>query len=126
MKKMWEFYRQHPNGPFSYGSWDSVPGRHEARPTYYRWLKLYRAMVEPGTQAFLEVTQSDLFQRPLPEGVVASVFANRNVYLALANYSRQHATVVTADVYRSCTNEAAPKGSTWSLEPRTLIVLQAC
>jgi len=126
VKKMWEFYQQHPNGPFSYGWWDSAPGRPEARPAYYRWLKLYRAMVEPGTQAFVEVTQSDLFQTPPPEGVVASVFANRNVYLALANYSRQDATVATADVYCSCTNDGAPKGSAWRLEPRTLTVLRAC
>lgn len=124
LRKIWEFYQKNPNGPFSYGSWDSCPGRPEARPTYYRWLKLYRAMVEVGTSAYLEVTDSDLFSAPLPAQVTASVFANRNLYLALANYSTQDATVETSDVYQSCTDEAAAPGKSWRLKPRSLLVVR--
>jgi len=124
LRKIWDFYQKNPKGPFSYGWWDSCPGRPEARQTYYRWLKLYRAMVEPGTSAFIEVTDSDLFAGTLPLKLTASVFANRNLYLALANYSSQDATVETKDVYRSLTDEAAAPGKSWRIKARSLIVVK--
>ena len=124
MAKIWDFYQKNPTGPFSYGWWDSFPGRPEARPTYYRWLKLYRAMVEPGTWAYLEVTDSDLFNAPLPPQVTASVFANRDLYLALANYSSQPVTVETRATHRSCTDQAATPGKSWRINPRSLIVVK--
>jgi hypothetical protein len=124
LRKIWEFYQKNPKGPFSYAEWDSCPGRPEARPTFYRWLKLYRAMVEPGTSAYLEVTDSDLFAVPPSAQVTASVFANRNLYLALANYSVRDATIETKDLYRSCTDETAAPQKSWQLKARSLIVIK--
>jgi hypothetical protein len=124
LQKIWEFYQKNPRGPFSYGWWDSCPGRPEARPTYYRWLKLYRRMVEPGTSAFLEVTDSDLFNGPLPPQLTASVFANRDLYVALSNYSTRSVTIETKNTYRSCTDETAPPGRTWPIPPRSLRVIK--
>ena len=37
-RAIWRHYQDHPEGPHSYGWWDSVPGRPEARPTHARWL----------------------------------------------------------------------------------------
>ena len=85
-RAIWKYYQAHPDGPYSYGWWDSVPGRPEARPTHVRWLKQYQPLVEEGTWARLEISESSLFQRPLPQSVVASAFANRELYLVLANY----------------------------------------
>lgn len=48
-REIWKYYQTHPNGPYSYGWWDSVPGRPEARPTHARWLQRYLPMVEEGT-----------------------------------------------------------------------------
>lgn len=124
MKKIWDFYQTHPDGPFSYGWWDSCPGRPEARPTYYRWLKLYRAMVEPGTHAFLVVAHSDLFPEPLPEALRISVFANRELYLAMANYSTREAVVTTTDRYTACSRDESGPSRTWRLKPRSLLVVK--
>ncbi len=41
-----------------------------------------------GTWAFLEIGDSDLFAKPLPTDCVASAFANRELYVVLANYSQ--------------------------------------
>ena len=38
-RAIWKHYQANPNGPHSYGWWDSCPGRPEARPTHARWLK---------------------------------------------------------------------------------------
>jgi len=122
LRSIWRYYQAHPEGPFSYGWWDSCPGRRDARPAYYRWLKLYRRMAENGTWAWLEVTASDLFMEPLPEGVVASVFANRRIYLALANYSQRPVHVRTRKPHVGAEVPGEPATS-WTIAPRSLTVL---
>ena len=92
-RAIWKYYQAHPDGPHSYGWWDSVPGRPEARPTHARWLRLYQPLVEDGTWAWLDVRDSNLFTQSLPRDVVASVFANRNLYVVLANYGQSPVTV---------------------------------
>lgn len=122
-KKIREHYLKHPKGPYSYGPWDSCPGRSEARPAYYRWLKLYRAMVEPGTHAYLEVRDSDLLAGAVPSGLTASVFANRNLYVALANYSSRDVIAETRAPFRS-TLEESVTSRTWRIKARSLTVLK--
>lgn len=122
-RRIWEHHQKNPKGPHSYGWWDSCPGRLEARPTCFRWLKLYRPMVESGTAAYIEIAESDLLNAALPARVVASVFANRDLYLVLANYSAAEATINTAHSYHDCAS-AGRRGTRWVVQPRTLLILQ--
>jgi hypothetical protein len=123
-RKIWRYYQSHPDGPYSYGWWDSHPGRPEARPTYYRWLKLYRPMVEPGTWAYVELSDSDFFSQPLPKNVVASAFANRELYLVLANYSEAEVTVETTRSFVACSKPDVSPGTSWPLPARSLTILK--
>lgn len=120
----WKYYQEHPDGPYSYGAWDAIPGKSETRPTHLRWLRQYLPLVEEGTYAYLEVTDSDLFREPPPQGVVASIFANRNVYLVLANYGDTSVNVTTHGKYTSLASMENTPQKDWSLKPRTLAVLQ--
>lgn len=122
-RAIWAYYQAHPEGPHSYGWWDSVPGRPEARPTHARWLKHYLPLVDDGTWAWLEIGQSDLFSDPLPQNVVASAFANRELHLVLANYGTTPAEVTTADAYRAVAGVASA-GTRWRLDPRSLCILR--
>jgi hypothetical protein len=121
---IWEHYKAHPNGPYSYSQWDSTPPRPEARPTHERWLKWYLPMVEEGTWAWLEMTKSSLLTAALPYNVVASVFANRELYLVLANYSNATAAVTTADAYVRADDLLEPARKTWTLPGRSLHILR--
>jgi len=122
-REIWRYYRAHPQGPYSYGWWDSVPGRPEAQPTHARWLKQYLPMVEEGTWAWLEITDSSLFPRPLPQDVVASAFANRELYLVLANYGHNPAEIATAETF--CKAMGPPEARTqWKVEARSLQILK--
>jgi hypothetical protein len=122
-RAIWKFYQTHPDGPHSYGWWDSVPGRPEARPTHQRWLKLYRPLVEEGTWAWLEIADSDLWETPLPSQVVASVFANRGFYLVLANYGSSPAEIRTVNSYTSPGDRQVQPGNEWRLDARSLRIL---
>ncbi len=122
-RRIWRYYQEHPKGPYSYGWWDSCPGRPEARPTHEKWLKLYRPMVEPGTVAYLEIGETDLFEGPLPAGVVASAFANRDLHLVLANYSRGPVKVETRRQFEAG-GVSGPPARIWTLAPRSLLILK--
>ncbi len=124
LHKIWQFYQSHPQGPYSYGWWDSCPGRPEARPAYARWLKLYGPMVERGTRVYLEIADSNLFSEPLPGKVVASAFVNREMYLALANFSRTEASVRTRSPYVLYSSSDSRPVSTFKVAPRSLIILR--
>jgi len=123
-RAIWKHYQSHPEGPHSYGWWDSVPGRSEARPTHARWLRQYRPMVEEGTWAWLEVSDSSLFTQPLPREVVASVYANRHLYLVLANYGHAPATVRSNAPYATLAPQAAGPTTHWDIPARSLVILQ--
>jgi hypothetical protein len=123
-REIWKYYRSHPEGPYSYGWWDSVPGRPEARKTHAKWLAQYQPMVEGGTWAWLEVTRASLIRGSLPEDVVASVFANRQLYLVLANYGLNTVNVLTTDKYVSTETQSGQAGTSWELSPRSMLILR--
>jgi hypothetical protein len=124
-RDIWQYSKAHPEGPYSYGWWDSVPGRPNARDTHAKWLALYAPMVADGTWAWLQVGRSELFERELPPQVVASVFANRQIYLTEANYGHSTVTFETRKAYSSCEQPSSPATSRWRLEPRSLLILKA-
>lgn len=124
LRAMAQYREQHPDGPPSYGWWDSVPGRPEARPTHARWLRQYLPMVEEGTWAWLEIGDNSLFSAPLASGLVASAFANRDMFLAVANYSQQQARVQTTDRYVPVASPDSPPSDVWRLDRRSLLLLR--
>jgi len=123
-RQIWKFYQEHPEGPYSYGWWDSCPGRPEAYPTYFRWLDLYQPMVEAGTRAYIDMAESDFFNDRLPEGVVASAFANRRLYLVLANFTGKSVRVDTRKPWRSRISSVSAPSRSWEIRPRSLELLE--
>ena len=123
-RKAWKYYQAHPNGPYIYGGWDPIPPSTETRPAHARWLKQYLPLAADGTWAFLEIADSDLFATPLPKDCVASAFANRDLYLVLANYGQAPQQVETADAYVSTDDLAAAPAKQWPLPKRSLRILR--
>ena len=122
-RAIWKHHQANPDGPHTYGWWDSVPGRPDARPTHARRLEQYLPLVQEGTWAWLEIADSDLFLQPLPENLVASAFANRELYLVLANYGHSAVSIETSDRYVPI-NAAPSPASNWTLEGRSLLILK--
>ncbi|HUW61969.1 MAG TPA: hypothetical protein VMZ06_13295 [Candidatus Bathyarchaeia archaeon] len=120
----WKLYQEHPEGPHAYGAWDAIPGRSETRPTHRQWLQQYLPLVEEGTYAWLEIADSDLFREPLPKGAVASVYANRHVYLVLANYGQTPVDIATRAQYVSMSAAEGLPQANWKLNGRTLLILR--
>jgi hypothetical protein len=123
-EQAWKYYQEHPDGPYIYGGWDPIPPNPDMRPAHANWLKQYLALAEDGTWAYLEITDSDLFAQPLPQGCVASAFANRDLYLVLANYGQSAQKIVTADAYVPMDDAAVAAGKEWEVAKRGLRILR--
>lgn len=119
----WEYHTAHPDGPHVYGGWDAVPPRPGTQENHARWLKQYLPLTEEGTWVWLEIGTSDLFAGPLPQDMVASVFANREVRLVLANYGRSRQRIETTAPYSPVDTPSAPPGTHWELPARSLRIL---
>ena len=119
----WEYHKAHPDGPHVYGGWDAVPPRPGTQEAHARRLKQYLRLTEEGTWAWLEIGESDLFVGPLPQDTVASVFANREVYLVLANYGRSARRIETTAEYEPVDAPVTAPGTHWELPARSLRIL---
>lgn len=122
---IWKYYQTHPDGPFSFGWWDSVPGRPEARVTHAAWLKQYAPMVEEGSWAWLEIKDSQLFRHPTRQNMVASVFANRDIHLVIANYGRTSMSVETVARYVRSKEPSLQPSNHWQIAARSFLILKA-
>lgn len=123
-REIWKRYQEHPEGPYTYGIWDHVPGRPVARSTHAAWLRRYRPLVEEGTWAWLAIGDCNLFAAPLPGGVVASAFANRHRHLVLANFGRAAVEVATSESHVDTASPADPPSNLWKLAARSLRILR--
>ncbi|MGD0111001.1 MAG: hypothetical protein ABSD48_03995 [Armatimonadota bacterium] len=101
-------------------------GTLEDQRLHAAWLKQYLPMVEEGTWAWLDIGDSDLFLAPLPKDVVVSAFANRGLYLVLANFGLAPVEIVTRDEYVPVLRPAAQpaKRTIWKLPRRSLQIVR--
>jgi len=56
--------------------------------------------------------------------VVASAFANRQMYLVLANYGKKPVVIETAQDFENMEEPRASAGTSWELGARSMIILK--
>jgi len=76
---------QHPNGPYVYSLWSSIPDDPTEFDTWRRYFALYSPMVTENSLAYIELRDCDAIRSALPEAVYASMFVNEETYLVLSN-----------------------------------------
>ncbi len=123
-QKAWEAWQKDSVNFHCYSPWDNVPGSPETRRTHERWLKKYLPMVEEGTWAWIDIDDSSLFVTPKPKDVVATLFANREAWLVLANYGRTVENIVTNESYIAQGEADAAPLTRFELAPRSLLILK--
>lgn len=99
-------------------------GTLDSQEIHAHWLKHYIPVVEEGTWAWLNVSETRLLKSPLSEDIVVSVFANRDLYMVIANFGQQKVDVTTMDKYVSVTQPDAVPMKQWSLEPRSFQIMR--
>jgi hypothetical protein len=92
--------------------------------TFKYWFTYYRSMVEEGTWVWIDIDASDLLQSPLPKNTVATLFANREVYLVIANYNHKPVEIIPADNYVPVTNPEIKTQNNWNIGARSLEIFK--
>ena len=123
-RRMWKYYQEHPEGPFVYGPWDFFPIWPDTKARHARWLKQYLPLVQEGTWAYLDISESDLFPHALPPSVVASLFVNLETYLVLANYSMNDVALESVQGYVPADALSQPSQKNWNLKGRSFVILR--
>lgn len=85
-KKIGEYMKAHPNGPYTYSLWSSVPDDVEDYPRWCKYLSLYRPMVTENSVAYIELRDCADILSPLTPNVYASMFVNEERYLVVSNF----------------------------------------
>ncbi|NMA09095.1 MAG: hypothetical protein GX929_08290 [Clostridiales bacterium] len=96
-KRVAAYMAEHPNGPYVYSLWSSIPDDPEEYPRWKEYLALYRPMVEENSLVFTELRGSPLFTAEPPEKVFASLFVNEAYYLAASNFTGTPYTLTLAE-----------------------------
>lgn len=117
-----EFVSANPDGPHSYGPWDVGAASPDRAERHRFWLDQYRRMVVPGTRASIDV-QSDVFHRTgAPAESVVSLFANTEVYAALANYGATTCSITSTWMLEDLAT--GHRSSRFDVEPGRLVLLR--
>ena len=109
-----EYMKTHPQGPYVYSLWSSVPEDVEEYPRWCRYLALYQPMVEENSLAYIELSECEEILSPLSNGVVASMFVNEETYLVVSNLSEASYTLMLRDLWKD--RETGIVGKSFSVE----------
>ena len=81
-------------------------------------------MVEEGSWAWIQINQSNLFRHPIPGHIVVSAFANREIYLVVANYGKSQVELETAAPFVPCQEPLSEARTHLQLRARSLLLLK--
>ncbi len=96
----WEFYKSvgeymdtHPDGPYVYSLWSSIPDDVNEHALWKKYMALYKPMVSENSLAYIELTSSDAILSPFGNGITASMFVNDEVYMVVSNFGNGQYTL---------------------------------
>ncbi len=99
-QKIAAYMKDHPNGPYVYSLWSSIPDDPEDYPRHCKYLSLYRPMVEDGSVAYIELRECEDILSDIPERVFASMFVNDEKYIVMSNLTGKDHTIRVKGAWR--------------------------
>jgi hypothetical protein len=96
-KRVGEYYRAHPQGPYTYTEWGSIPDDPNEIDRWGRYLQLYLPMVTENSVVHMAISESPMIKSDIAEDVYISLFTNEKQYLVVSNTSDSPYTLITRD-----------------------------
>jgi hypothetical protein len=120
-KRVGEYYRAHPNGPYTYTEWGSIPDDPHEIDRWGRYLQLYLPMVSENSVVRMAISESPMIKSDIPEDVYISLFTNEKQYLVVSNVSGSPYTFVARDEWTD--RETGKYGYSFSVPSRKILFL---
>lgn len=121
-KRVGEYMKEHPDGPYSYSLWSAVPDNPDEYGIWCRYLDLYRPMVEENSVAYIELRDCADVLSPLPQDVYASMFVNEERYLVVSNMGDTPYELRLKDTWIDRENGTADKS--FIIAPKRILFLK--
>lgn len=97
--RVWKYMQEHPNGPYVYSLWSSIPSNPDEFPIWSKYFALYQPMVEENSIAYIELRECDDILSEIPDAVYASMFVNEEKYLVVSNFTGKDYELKLADAW---------------------------
>ena len=120
-ERIGEYRKSHPNGPFTYSLWSSIPDDPVEYSRWARYLSLYRPMVTENSVAYFELRECANILSQLPENIYASMFVNEKKYLVLSNFSNSPYELKLRENWTDRVEKLS--GTTFTIQPKAMIFL---
>ena len=115
---------EHPDGPYVYSLWSSIPDDPNEFTLWAKYMKLYKPMVTENSLAYIELRECDAIKSELPERVIASMFVNEQIYLVVSNLEEKAYTLELDGKWRNrITGEV---DSCFTIDREALCFLEKC
>lgn len=121
-KKVKEYMKDHPEGPYTYSLWSSVPDDVDEYPRWCRFMKLYKPMVEDNSIAYIELSECDDILSPITDKMCASMFVNENKYLVVSNFGTEPYVLDLKDQWEN--RETGERNKKFTINPMSIIFLK--
>ena len=117
-----QYMKEHPDGPYVYSHWSSIPDDVEEYPRWCRYFGLYSPMVEENSVAYIELRESEDILSPIPKKVFASMFVGNECYLVVSNLENADYTLALRDEWID--RESGKSGKQFVLPPTSILFLR--
>lgn len=116
-----EFYLAHPEGPYTYSEWSSVPDDPFEYDRSASYLKLYKPMVTNDSVLRMDIRESSAITSSIPADVYISMFTNEEQYLVVSNITGKPYTITLADSWTD--RQTGKTGNEFTVENNRLLFL---
>ena len=121
-RKMAEYAKEHPDGPYMYSEWSAIPESQLYRDLWIKYLKIYRKMTEENTVCQMNITENTIVKERLPEKVFMSLFSGDEQYLCLSNLSDSTVGLTLSEEWKDW--ESRVRLRNVKLAPASIAILQ--
>ena len=101
-RKMAKYSEEHPDGPYIYSEWSSIPDDVNYREKWFYYLDLYKPLVEENNLCHLDIKNSTLTKTATSDNVCLSLFTGLDQYICTSNLGKEDETVVFNDKWQDC------------------------
>ncbi len=120
-KNVRNYNASHPDGPFAYSLWSSIPDDPREPEVWAKYLALYTPMTQENSIAYIGLERCKDILSPLHANIAASMFVNENIYLVVSNLSDSSYDLKLSDVWRD--RETQKISDNFTIEKNKIIFL---
>lgn len=101
-EKVGAYNQCHPEGPYVYSEWSSIPDNPLHRKKWSEYLKLYKPMVSENSICFVDIKESAITKNNTPVDVHMSLFVNEEKYICISNTGSTKKSIIFNEMWSDC------------------------